>query len=289
MIFMKILLWISIISLYLWPANTIGSEGKIAYTKIHNGFWQIWEMEIGSSQAKLLTDTPVDKSYLDWSADGKRIAYVTSKGELWIMDVEDKKSFKVPLNIPALEPKWSKDGKRILFMSPKDTFHDDTDIWSVNIDGKNLTKITKQPWVQSNPSWLPDEEEILFVDNPEIMGDEICKINIKNGDIIRLTQNKFNDIQPSYVPGEDKIVYAANKNGDYDIWIMDKFGQNPKNLTESPSHDIIPRPTQDGCKIYFLSDRTGYFQIFAIDLKTGQLKQITHDKIDKKDFAVYAK
>lgn len=196
---------------------------------------------------------------------------------------------KIPQAVPAAEPKWSKDGKRILFTSARDVFRDEVDIWMIDSDGKSLKKITRRPWAQFNPSWLLSGEEVLFVDSPEIMGDEVCKINLKNQDIVRLTQNRFNDIQPAYLPKEDKIIYASNQNGDYDIWIMDRFGQSQRNLTNHPSHDIMPRPSKNGKKIYFLSDRNGHFQIFSLDIKTNYVRQVTTDETDKKDFAIYEK
>ena len=284
---MKRLLTIGIIFFAACATALAEGEVKLAYTKVRDGFWQVWEMRPGVSEDSSLTDTPIDKSCPDWSADGKKLAYVTSLGELWILGVEDKKSFKVPLKIPVFEPKWSKDGKRILFMSPRDVFHDDADIWCVDIDGKNLRMITKRPWTQTNPAWLKDDE-ILYSDSPELMGDEICRINMNSGDIIRITENKFNDIQPSYLAGQDKIVFASNEAGNYDIWIMNKFGQDRQNLTKHHSHNVMPRPSADGRTVYFISDRTGYLQIYSIDLETGGLKQVTLDKSDKKDFAVYA-
>jgi TolB protein len=158
----------------------------------------------------------------------------------------------------------------------------------VDIDGKNLKMITKRPWAQIDPAWMPGEEEVLYTDSPELMGDEICKINIKKGDIIRLTTNRFNDIQPSPLAGGSDIIYAANENGNYNIYIMDKFGRNPRNLTNDSSHNIMPRSSKSGKKIYFLSDKTGYLQIYSLELDTGESKQITSDDADKKDFAVYA-
>lgn len=280
---------IFILGINLWPMSAFKSHDKIAYVKIHNDFWQVWLTDTNNSGAEPLTDSQVDKCSPDWSRDGKRLAYATTDGELWIIETDTKRGFKVPLSIPAAEPRWSRDGKGILFTCPKDVFRDDADIWRVDINGKNLAKITKRPWAQFNPAWFPDENEILFVDSPEILGDEICKINIKTQDIIRLTQNRFNDIQPSAVGKGDEIAYASNQDGNYDVWIMDRFGQHPSNITNNPNHDIMPRPSRRGDKIYFLSDRSGVFQIYSAELKTKSVKQITFDDGDKKDFAIYSK
>ena len=265
------------------------AEEKIAYTKMYGGFWQIWQAKGDKIGAAPLTDSNIDKMSPDWSPDGKKIAYTTAVGELWILEADTKIASKIPLNILAYEPRWSADGKKILFTSYGDVFHDDVDIWRVDIDGTNLKKITKRPWAQASPAWMPGGEDVLFVDSPEILGDEICRINIKNNDIIRITQNKFNDIQPSYIANANKIVCASNRGGDYDIWIMDKFGRDAKNLTANPAYDVMPRPSENGEKIYFISDRGQFSQVFSIDLKTNVVGQVTSDDGDKKDFAVYAK
>lgn len=271
----------------MWPLSSAAAVEKLAYTQVHDGFWQVWEMDMGGGKARLLTDTPVDKSYPEWSDDGKRLAFVTSMGELWIMDMADGKAAKVPLRIPAFQPKFSKDGGRILFISPRDVFHDDIDIWCVGVDGKNLTLVTKQPWAQVDPAWM-SQDEVLYVDAPKLAGDEICKVNMKNGDVVRLTTNKSNDIQPVYLPGGEGIVYASNENGTFNIRIMDKYGRNPRDLSNDQNHNVMPAVSRGGATVYFLSDRTGALEIFSLDLKTGESRQVTSDGADKKDFAVYA-
>ncbi|MFC2130903.1 S41 family peptidase [Bacteroidota bacterium] len=58
-----------------------------------------------------------------------------------------------------------------------------------------------------------------------------------------------------------------------DIWIYDFKKQELVNITDNPSQDIIPMWYGD--KIYFLSDREHFMNIFVYDLKSGQTKKIT--------------
>ncbi|ROL58804.1 protease, partial [Bacteroidetes/Chlorobi group bacterium ChocPot_Mid] len=66
-----------------------------------------------------------------------------------------------------------------------------------------------------------------------------------------------------------------------DIWIYDFKSQELTNITQNPAQDIIPMWYNN--KIYFLSDRDHFMNIFVYDLNTKQTKKITNfDKYDVK-------
>ena len=58
-----------------------------------------------------------------------------------------------------------------------------------------------------------------------------------------------------------------------DVWIYDFKDKTTKNITNNPAQDIFPMWT--GSKVYFLSDRTGRFNLYSFDLKTNETKQYT--------------
>ncbi len=66
-----------------------------------------------------------------------------------------------------------------------------------------------------------------------------------------------------------------------DVWIYDLKTKQLENVTNNPAQDIIPM--WHGDKIYFLSDRDAFMNLFSYDLKTKQTKKITNfDKYDVK-------
>lgn len=66
-----------------------------------------------------------------------------------------------------------------------------------------------------------------------------------------------------------------------DIWIYDFETKELKNITNHPAQDIIPMWYKD--KIYFLSDRDHFMNLFVYDLNTEQIKKVTNfDKYDVK-------
>jgi len=264
-------------------------SGKIAFCERDGKYWQVWIMDLDGSNKKKLTRSKVDKRSPDLSADGRRIAYVTNEGELWVMDTGGDNKTHIPLNISVTEPKWCFQDKRIVFTSYRGvSFLDDSDIWMVNSDGSNLKKIIRRPSLQFLPDVSEDNKELVFVDVSEVTGHEIYKLNLETNDYVQLTENRSHDASPVFAAEASLVVYSSDEDGNYDIWIMDKFGRNSKNLTERPAFDSSPVITKDGTTIFFLSDSTKSMQIWSMDIYGNLLKQITDDGHDKQDISVYA-
>jgi len=59
-----------------------------------------------------------------------------------------------------------------------------------------------------------------------------------------------------------------------DVWIFDLKTGAIEDITNNPAQDIIPMWAPDN-HIYFISDRTGRFNLYAYDLATKQTKQLT--------------
>jgi dipeptidyl aminopeptidase/acylaminoacyl peptidase len=65
----------------------------------------------------------------------------------------------------------------------------------------------------------------------------------------------------------------ANK-GRTDIWLVKLDGSEPRRLTTDPANDGNPRWTEDG-HIFFLSTRSGSSQVWRIDPRGGEARQLT--------------
>lgn len=265
------------------------SLGKIAFCQHDGSYWQIWIMNLDGSNRKQLTYSKVDKRSPDFSSDGNKIAYVTNEGKFWIMDSDGNNNTSVSLNISVREPKWCFQDKKIVFTSYRGMFFlDDSDIWEVDINGSNLRKLIFRPSLQFLPNISKDNKEIFFVDVLEISSHEIFSLNLETGDYRQLTDNSYHDTAPVFIASSDKIAFACDKDGNYDIYIMDKFALDAKNLTRHPAFDSSPLATNNGKVIFFLSDRTKTTQIWSMDIDGNNLKQITKDKYDKQDISLYS-
>src|SRR5438132_1669933 len=52
-----------------------------------------------------------------------------------------------------------------------------------------------------------------------------------------------------------KIVYETNRDGNWDLYLVNADGSNPVNITRTPDIDeLYPKPSPDGSKICFVAD-----------------------------------
>ncbi|MBI1927063.1 PD40 domain-containing protein [Candidatus Poribacteria bacterium] len=80
---------------------------------------------------------------------------------------------------------------------------------------------------------------------------------------------------------DTKIAFVSNRDGNYEIYVMNANGSNPINLTRHPAKDMTPSWSPDGTKIAFASDRGGNFEIYMMNADGSNLVNLTnHPKLD---------
>ncbi len=102
---------------------------------------------------------------------------------------------------------------------------------------------------------------------------------VAGGAMKRIT-DVFNDArQPMWSPDGRTIVFFAYRDGGYDIWAINPDGSNQRKLTWGTFDDREPIYSHDGTRIAFSSDRGNAlgsdYNIWTLDLRSGELKQIT--------------
>ena len=66
-------------------------------------------------------------------------------------------------------------------------------------------------------------------------------------------------------PKKQQIAFYSNRDGNFEIYVMDVDGNNPQRLTINPATDAGPSWGPRGKKIAFHSDRGGNYDIFVMD------------------------
>ncbi|MBN1190588.1 MAG: PD40 domain-containing protein [Dehalococcoidales bacterium] len=159
---------------------------------------------------------------------------------------------------------------KIVFSSERDG---NSEIYIMNGDGSQQTRVTNSSVADIFPSWSPDGKKIAYMSGPGGNND-IYIMDADGSNVANLTEGS-NSWHPSWSPDSCKIVFSSTENGDSQIYTMDSDGANKIQLTQS-GVNIRPDWSVDG-KILYVSNSASQNVIFIMDADGNNKTQITPD------------
>ncbi len=98
------------------------------------------------------------------------------------------------------------------------------------------------------------------------------------GTYTALTDREHRHRRPAVSPDGQTIAWQTNRTGPTDdIFLADIDGSNQRRLTTSDANDGHPWFSRDGRWIVFESDRSSNWEIWKIEIETGEVVQLTED------------
>ncbi len=175
-------------------------------------------------------------------------------------------------------PAWSPDGSQISFSSDR-AETGDADVYKMNADGSNVTRLTDSPGEDRGTSWTSDGEKIVFHSARDRDATHAFDVFIMDADGSDQTK-LFTNGSAAYVCGNSEtgtIVFNSNADGDFDIYTMDIDGSNVVKLTDNTTLDSGPKWSPDCSQISFNStDSGGSLDIFRMDADGSDLVNLTN-------------
>lgn len=163
-------------------------------------------------------------------------------------------------------------------------------LYIMDEDGANLTRLTNDSANYYYPRFSPDGERILFYSGGG-GDDEIFIINTDGTELRNLTNMPGNDNSCRFSPDGSQIIFTSERDGNREIYIMDRDGKNQQRLTDNTWEDRGPQFSPDGTKIAFYGinvdtnssgdvDNGGlsaddYYDIFTINPDVNHLNRLT--------------
>lgn len=181
-------------------------------------------------------------------------------------------------------PRWSKSGNQILFYTYR---HDSegAELYTIEPVSKKLKRITNTYYNEWWSDFSVIDERIFFSSDKgkssRFGGSEIFSMKADGSDVKQLTMTTDTTlflIDPDVSPNGAKVAYCYDcigKETNSEIYIMNTDGSDPINLTNHPSNDRNPSWSPNGEKLLFSSDRSGNYELYVLDIASGELTQIT--------------
>ncbi len=207
-------------------------------------------------------------------------------GDIWKCSINGGAAIRLTMNDgEEIHPKISNDGTLIAFTG---NYDGNNDIYTMDIHGGNITRITFHPGNDTVLGWHPVDNSIIFSSARDSFGrfSNIYSIKTDGTSIKKLIMHEA--AWGSFSPDGSKISYnkVAREHRTWkrykgglaqDIFIYDLKSNTEKKITDFNGTDRLP--VWMGESVYFASDRSGTLNLWEYNTISGKTEQRTFNKI----------
>jgi dipeptidyl aminopeptidase/acylaminoacyl peptidase len=264
----------------------------LAFVSNREGESQIWVVDASGGRARKLTTISTEAGDLVWSPKGDNILFVSEIYPDCMDDDCNKQKLQAVANNKVkakvadrlLYRHWNawKDGKR-------------THVFIVSASGGVARDLTPgdfdaPPFSLGGPdnyTFSPDGQEVCFsrnTDKDEALStnNDLFIVPISGGKAKRITtENKGSDTHPSYSPDGRYIAYRSQERAGFEadrfrLMLYDRQSGRTRSISEKLDRSIEELVwSPDSKTIYFTAEDNGYTPIYALDVQSQEIRQLT--------------
>ena len=155
-------------------------------------------------------------------------------------------------NASNIQAALSPDRTRVVFSSNRATNYD---LYLVDVDGRNLQRLTANPGNEGEPAWTPDGKRIVYTATTGATT-QIASIALDGSDNRQLTMGPSRNQAPTVSADGRTIGFVSTRDGNQEIYTMGLDGSNQRRLTKNSVRDSNPRFLPSG-ELVYVTERGG--------------------------------
>jgi len=222
--------------------------------------------------------------WMSWSPTGDRLAYFARTSKQRSLIIQNVLTGKVEQRIEIKEvdvpesPEFSPDGRTIAFSGLQNAIGD---IWTVNLETRAVTNVTKDEFADYAPAFSPDGKTLVYI--ARISGnDKLFKVDLATGQKTQLTFGTHDDAAAHFFDA-DTIVFSSTatdplkpvepevaRNGNiYNLWTLNFTSGELRQYTDTLTGNLSPVVFKEGetRRVAFVTYFKGDYGVHTIEPK----------------------
>lgn len=218
-----------------------------------------------------------------YNSQGTQLAYAMNspheQPNIRVVDLETQKEEVVSRKFTANQLSFMPDGESIVFSATSlyKRYNLYRDLYVLDLKTKKLKRLTAGLRAQ-DPDVSPDGKTIVFTSNDDgtkqLMLYNIADKTVSKMPIVAPKHTHY--AHPQFSPDGQLIAVSVWRDQGRDIFVYDLKGKLIRQVTQDNAVDGEPSWGPDNNTIYFSSDRTGVSNVFAANLKSGNIQQLSN-------------
>lgn len=237
--------------------------------------------------------------YPRFSPDGRRLAYISNKGEdysgtaLYVTDLETGEATAMalpgllyedgPVHTCAFGHRvtggvsggiaWRPDGRALVYARKRDNRygHRYADLYEVDLETEETKRLTRDQRA-TMPAYAPDGGALAFVGNADGTTN-LYRLDLATDSVTALTAYRDGRqvSDPVWHPGGEWIYFARMDERGRDLWRVRADGTAEEPVLATAADERSPAFDADGAMLYYASDASGIFNLYRrpVGVATG--------------------